>query len=312
MEPVLQIDDLKKSFGALEAVRGLTLAVHPGEIVGLVGPDGAGKTTTMRMVAGLVTPNAGSIRILQTTIGAAPSPVRAQMGYMPQQYSLYGDLSVEENLRFFAGMYGLESKVMLAREHRLLGIARLEEFRDRPAAALSGGMYKKLALSCALVHEPRLLLLDEPTNGVDPISRRELWALLREQVGEGVGVLISTPYMDEAARCDRVALLVDGALVAFDTPAALATAFAATILELVTEPALGTPAALEALAAVDQIYTVGRKIHLVTHDPTTVQRAVRDQLAAQGVRSLRLEVVAPTFEDIFLSLSSAKSSEVRR
>jgi ABC-2 type transport system ATP-binding protein len=312
MQSVLELDGLRKSFGDTLAVKGLTLTVARGEIVGLIGPDGAGKTTTMRMVAGLITPTAGSASILGHDVATEVSAIRPVVGYMPQQFSLYGDLSVEENLRFFAGMYGVPKATMIERERRLLGIARLEEFRDRPAGALSGGMYKKLALSTALIHEPRLLLLDEPTNGVDPISRRELWALLKELVGSGVGVLISTPYMDEAERCDRVGLLVDGELVALDSPAGLKAAFADTILELTTEKPLGGVALVAGLKGVTQAYTVGRKIHLVTADPATVRAAVSEALGVAEVGVTRIEAVAPSFEDIFLGLSAAASTrEVR-
>jgi ABC-2 type transport system ATP-binding protein len=304
MEPVLRIDGLTKSFGDVEAVRGVSFEVAPGEIVGLIGPDGAGKTTTMRMVAGLVTPKAGSIFILNHDVSKDLKPIRPLVGYMPQQYSLYGDLSVQENLRFFAGMYGVGHQLLLEREKRLLGIARLDEFRDRAASALSGGMYKKLALSCALVHEPRLLLLDEPTNGVDPISRRELWGLLKELVATGVGVLISTPYMDEAERCDRVGLLVGGRLVAIDRPAALTAAFADTVLELKTARPLGSVKLVASLEGVRQAYTVGRKIHLVTQDPEAVRAAVLAVLAKAEVGVTELAAVPPTFEDIFLSLSA--------
>jgi ABC-2 type transport system ATP-binding protein len=226
MESALTVSGLVKRFGGTTALAGLDLEVAPGEVFGLVGPDGAGKTTAMRLVAGLMTPDAGSVTALGAEIPRRIADVRPRIGYMPQQYSLYGDLSVEENLRFFAGMYGVPRRAFRERAARLLGMARLEEFRARPAGALSGGMYKKLALACALIHAPSLLLLDEPTNGVDPVSRRELWAFLREQVGAGVAVLYSTPYMDEAERGDRVGLVVDGRIAATGRPAELVAAHA--------------------------------------------------------------------------------------
>jgi len=224
MESALAIRGLAKRFGETTALAGLDLEVAPGEVFGLVGPDGAGKTTAMRLAAGLLAPDAGTIEALGAEIPRRIAEVRPRIGYMPQQYSLYGDLSVAENLRFFAGMYGVPRKAFRERSARLLDMARLSEFCERPAAALSGGMYKKLALACALVHAPELLLLDEPTNGVDPVSRRELWAFLREQVGAGVAVLYSTPYMEEAARCDRVGLVVDGRIRATGRPADLIAA----------------------------------------------------------------------------------------
>lgn len=221
-EAVVDVRGLRKSFGGRVALQGLDLRIEAGQIYGLVGPDGAGKTTALRLLADLLTPDAGQVRIL----GMAPSDpaVREVVGLMPQRYSLYGDLSVEENLTFFRRLYGLTAKEAAPRVARLLELTRLAPFVDRRADDLSGGMYKKLALACALLHQPRLLLLDEPTNGVDPVSRRELWVLLAEFVSTGVTVLVTTPYMDEAERCHRVGLLHEGALIVEGTPAALVRA----------------------------------------------------------------------------------------
>ncbi len=302
-ERLLEVVGLGKRFAEVPALAGLDLEVAAGEILGLVGPDGAGKTTAMRLIAGLVTPDAGAVRVLGRDLGAERDAVRAAVGYMPQHYSLYGDLSVQENLRFFAGLYGVAKDVMLERERRLLGIARLEEFRARRASALSGGMYKKLALACALVHAPRLLLLDEPTNGVDPISRRELWALLDELLADGVGVLVSTPYMDEAARCHRVGMLVEGRLVACDTPAALQRGFGGAVWALETRPWAADVAALSRLPGVEQAYTVGRRVHLVTGGGAVEPAA----LAALGLEVVVLERVAPSFEDIFMSVAERRA-----
>ena len=217
--PAISIRGLRRAFGEVQAVAGIDLDVHPGEIYGLVGPDGAGKTTTIRILAGLLDPDAGDV----TVLGHRPdSPdVRESIGLMPQRYSLYGDLSVGENLDFFRQLFCLPKKAARERIDRLLHLTRLAPFVDRRADDLSGGMYKKLALACALLHEPRVLLLDEPTNGVDPVSRRELWTLLGEFVGSGMAVLVSTPYMDEAERCHRVGLLFEGRLLAEGAPARL-------------------------------------------------------------------------------------------
>jgi len=306
MEPALAITGLVKSFGAVRAVAGVTLEVAPGEVYGLIGPDGAGKTTTMRAVTGLIGTDAGEMRALGYRVPGEERGLRAHLGYMPQQYSLYGDLSVQENLRFFAGMYGVTRADMLAREKRLLGIARLESFRDRPAQALSGGMYKKLALSCALIHSPRLLLLDEPTNGVDPISRRELWAFLRELVGEGVAVLVSTPYMDEAERCHRVGLLVDGRLVAQGRPQDLVAGFGHTVLEVSAAP---VPPSVELLAGkpgVVDVYPVGKRLHVVTDDAGAMTGQILAHARAAGLGGMHVAPVPPSFEDVFLALSAAR------
>ena len=211
--PALQARDMVRRFGAVEALAGLTFSVGAGELYGLVGPDGAGKTTAIRSLAGLIDLDGGAARVLGRDPARGGSAVRESLGLMPQQYSLYRDLTVAENLAFFARLYVLPRAVYRERARRLLAITRLDRFLDRRADALSGGMYKKLALACALLHQPKALLLDEPTNGVDPVSRRELWALLHEFVHGGMAVLVSTPYMDEAERCDRVGLIHHGRLL---------------------------------------------------------------------------------------------------
>lgn len=236
----LELSGLRRAFGSTQALRGVSLAVRRGEVYGLVGPDGAGKTTAIRMLAGLMRPDEGRVRVLGEDPARPRSPVREQLGLVPQRNSLYGDLSVDENLRFFAKLFGLSSSDFEARRERLLSITRLGRFTDRRAEALSGGMYKKLALACALLHRPRVLLLDEPTNGVDPVSRRELWELLYGLVHEGMTLMVSTPYMDEAARCHRVGLLYAGEVIAEGAPRALAREhglapgnFEAVFLELI-------------------------------------------------------------------------------
>jgi ABC-2 type transport system ATP-binding protein len=210
-QPAVSARGLVRRFGAVTALDGLSFEVARGELYGLVGADGAGKTTALRALSGLVDLDGGEARILGAPAGSAA--VRERIGLMPQQYSLYRDLTVAENLQFFSRLYVLPREVFRERAGRLLGITRLAPFVDRRADALSGGMYKKLALACALLHEPEVLLLDEPTNGVDPVSRRELWALLHEFVHGGMAVLVSTPYMDEAERCHRVGLVHHGRLI---------------------------------------------------------------------------------------------------
>ncbi|WP_163867283.1 ABC transporter ATP-binding protein [Myxococcus eversor] len=218
----VSLEDVRRAFGAAQALKGVSLAVHTGEVYGLVGPDGAGKTTAIRLMAGLLLPDAGRVRMLGEDPADTRSSVRESLGLVPQRNTLYGDLSVDENLRFFSRLFGLSNQDFAERRERLLDITRLGRFTDRRADALSGGMYKKLALACALLHRPRVLLLDEPTNGVDPVSRRELWELLYGLVHEGMTLLVSTPYMDEAARCHRVGLLYSGELIAEGDPRELA------------------------------------------------------------------------------------------
>jgi ABC-2 type transport system ATP-binding protein len=221
--PAVVARGLVRRFGAVTALDGLGFEVRPGELYGLVGADGAGKTTTLRALAGLVRLDGGEVRVLGHD--PAGGKVRERLGLMPQQYSLYRDLTVSENLKFFSRLYVLPRALFRERADRLLAITRLAPFVDRRADALSGGMYKKLALACALLHEPEVLLLDEPTNGVDPVSRRELWALLHEFVHGGMSVIVSTPYMDEAERCHRVGLVHRGRLLLDGDPRELTRGF---------------------------------------------------------------------------------------
>jgi ABC-2 type transport system ATP-binding protein len=223
MEAAIEARGLVKRFGATVALSGLTFSVAGGELYGLVGPDGAGKTTAIRALAGLLLQDAGEARVLGADPTTGGASFRENLGVMPQQYTLYRDLSVAENLRFFGRLFALPRATYRERVDRLLELTRLAPFVDRRADQLSGGMYKKLALACALLHEPRVLMLDEPTNGVDPVSRRELWSLLHEFVSSGMTVLVSTPYMDEAERCDRVGLVHRGRMLVEGAPRALLT-----------------------------------------------------------------------------------------
>lgn len=294
--PALQARGLQRRFGELAAVAGVELALDPGELYGLVGPDGAGKTTLIRLLAGLLAPDAGSARVLGLDPIAQLKPVRRALGLMPQAYSLYGDLTVDENLRFFGRLFGLRGAEFDRRHRRLLDITRLGRFGDRRADALSGGMYKKLALACALLHRPQVLLLDEPTNGVDPVSRRELWALLGEFVAEGMAVLISTPYMDEAARCHRVGLMHRGRLLVEGRPDALLAEFEHAALRVIgcgrdrAEPLLdASPGVLGYSPAGDRIRVVVRRA------------AVEPLRAALAEVGGGLEPTRPDFEDLFLA-----------
>ncbi len=292
--PALEARDLVRRFGEVTALDGLSFAVGRGELFGLVGPDGAGKTTAIRALAGLVRLDGGEARVLSEdpTRGA----VRERLGLMPQQYALYRDLTVAENLAFFSRVYVLPRAVFRRRADRLLEITRLAPFVDRRADALSGGMYKKLALACALLHEPEVLLLDEPTNGVDPVSRRELWALLHEFVHGGMTVLVSTPYMDEAERCGRVGLVHRGRLLLVGEPGALLDAFEDEAVEVRGGDRDRVDAALAAHPAVRAASPAGERLRVVV-----ARGAAADLSRALLPLGAALSPASPDFEDLFLS-----------
>ncbi len=286
---------MEKRFGKVEALAGMSFSVRAGELYGLVGPDGAGKTTAIRALAGLIDLDAGEARVLGMDPRAGGA-VREALGLLPQQYSLYRDLTVMENLTFYSRLYVLPHDVFRRRAERLLAITRLDRFTDRRADQLSGGMYKKLALAAALLHEPKVLLLDEPTNGVDPVSRRELWALLHEFVQAGMAVLVSTPYMDEAERCDRVGLAFRGRLLLEGEPGALLAGFDEEAYEIVGGDRDQVEAVLGALPAVRSVSPAGSRLRV---DLLAGKReGVAAALAPLGAE---LRPVAPSFEDLFLS-----------
>jgi len=235
-QPVLEAEGLAKRFGDRTAVEGLSLAVQPGEVLGLLGSDGAGKTTTLQMLAAILDPSAGRATVLGFDTVRQAAAITSRIGYMSQTFSLYGRLTVEENLDFFAELHRVPAAAIPERKAQLLGFARLEAHRDRTARDLSGGMQKKLALCCALIHQPELLLLDEPTTGVDPVSRREFWNILYRALTGGTTIVVSTPYMDEAERCTRVALLHEGRLIACDAPGRLRAEMPGGMLEIAARP----------------------------------------------------------------------------
>ena len=233
MEPIIQTHDLTRRFGDLTAVDRLNLTIAAGEIFGLVGPDGAGKTTTLRMLCGLMNPSEGSASIAGHDVVHESQAVKDQIGYMAQKFGLYLDLSVQENMNFYADLFGIIGPARAELTAQLLQMTRMEPFRDRQAGQLSGGMKQKLALMCTLLHRPQILFLDEPTNGVDPVSRRDFWAILYQLLKEGITILMTTAYLDEAERCNRVGLMHRGKLIRCDAPEALKTAAAADTMEAV-------------------------------------------------------------------------------
>jgi ABC-2 type transport system ATP-binding protein len=262
----IRTTQLRRAFGDLVAVAGLDLDVAEGEIFGLVGPDGAGKTTTMRMLTGILPPTGGSAQVAGFDVARDPEGLKAHIGYMSQRFGLYPDLTVIENLDFYADIYGVPSRDRTARTERLLGFSHLTPFQHRLAGNLSGGMKQKLGLACALIHTPRVLFLDEPTNGVDPVSRRDFWRILYQLVREGVTLFVSTAYLDEAERCNRLALLHEGRLLGLGTPDEVKTLMPGTLLEVRTSAPRRTALLLREQLAGTTVGLFGDRVHLVTRD----------------------------------------------
>ena len=301
--PTIQVRGLTKRFGAVHAVRGIDFAVSAGEIFGLVGPDGAGKTTTMRMLAGVLRPDAGTLTIDGVDVARDPERAKLHLSYMPQRFGLYEDLTVAENLRFYADLFGVSGTERRSRGAELLRAAGLAGFERRLAGQLSGGMKQKLGLACALIHAPRVLLLDEPTTGVDPVSRRDFWSILYRLRETGVAIVMATAYMDEAERCSRLALLHEGRLRYCDTPQGLKARMPGTLLAL----SAGTPTALRtvrerasALPGVLGTLLMGDRVHVRVDDAGRRLPELRAELG--DVDPLRIEPTQPGIEDVFVAL----------
>jgi len=306
---VIEINNLTKRFKKITAVDGLDLSVRKGEIFGLLGPDGAGKTTTIRMLCAIMDPNEGSASVAGFDTVKEPEEIKKRIGYMAQQFSLYGDLTVLENLIFFADIFQVGKQERKERIARLLEFARLTEFKERRAAHLSGGMQKKLALACTLIHQPKVIFLDEPTTGVDPVSRREFWDILTELHLQGVTLFISTPYMDEAERCSRAALIFEGNIVVCDVPERIKGLVEGELLELRPDRLREASRIIEALPGVLEVQTYGDLLHVFVDDAarrtTDVQSALNDVgIGVEGLRRTR-----PRMEEAFISLIRKRSEE---
>ena len=303
----ITLDRVTKRFGRTDAVRELSFSVDPGEMFGLIGPDGAGKTTTIRMLCGLLRAEAGQIRVLGVDPVREHRRLTDSVGYLSQRFSLYADLSVDENIAFFAEIHGVRDHA--ARRDRLLAITQLAPFRARLAGKLSGGMKQKLALACTLIHEPALIVLDEPTTGVDPVSRREFWKLLSEFLEQGITIVMATPYLDEAERCSRVALLHEGRLLALDTPAALRATLSGVLLEVIADDHRRAADVLRTLSDVSSVEMFGERAHvrLVKSDDKAAER-VASALEAAGLTVQSVRPIATSLEDVFIArLSEARS-----
>jgi ABC-2 type transport system ATP-binding protein len=303
-DKLVVVDHLTRRYGSLVAVNDLSLDVRRGEMFGLIGPDGAGKTTTLRIVLGLLPPTSGTV----TTCGLDPfresDALSRKIGYLSQRFSLYGDLSIDENIAFFADVHGVRG--WRARRDELLELLRLAPFRDRLADRLSGGMKQKLALACTLIHTPELLVLDEPTTGVDPVSRRDFWKILARLQREGLTLLLTTPYLDEAERCQRVALVDHGRLLSLSTPDALRAESPGRILEILAEPKRRALELLGQRKDVADVEAFGERLHAtlspsVAGAPDVAAQRLAEELRAAGITVQQVRPVAPSLEDIFIA-----------
>jgi ABC-2 type transport system ATP-binding protein len=299
---VVVLRGLTRRFGGSVAVDGLTLEVRPGELFGIVGPDGAGKTTTLRMLAGVLPPSGGQGIIHGVDVATDPEGVKPFIAYMSQQFGLYTDLTVRENIEFYADLYRVPRGERPSRLERLYAFSNLGSFQDRLAGNLSGGMKQKLSLCCALIHHPKVLLLDEPTFGVDPISRRDLWLILHEMVEEGVTVLVSTSYLDEAERCDRVALINQGRVLALDTPHRLLDLLPGEVVSVGGPHPRKARDLIRGLPGVLSTALFGNTVHAVLGDGAGARARVAEALRAAGLPSEELRPVEPSLEDVFLHL----------
>jgi ABC-2 type transport system ATP-binding protein len=328
-ELVLEARDLRIRFGAgetqVQAVDGVSLAVGPGQAYGLVGPDGAGKTTTLRLLVGALSHGSGEVRILGQDLRRGGAGLLLQLGYLAQRFSLYSELTVQENLEFFGTVRGVRGPVLKARTAELLHFVGLTGFERRQAGKLSGGMKQKLGLACALIHSPRLLLLDEPTTGVDPVTRQDFWQLIIRLQADGVAVVVSTPYMDEAARCNRLGFMLDGRILMEGTPRQLTGMLAGRILMLFCNQRAAARAVCQADPDVEDVAAFGERLHLRLSAGATAPGGsggaqepiarLRASLSAAGVRVDELAEIPASLEDVFIALKEgvllAEDTETR-
>jgi ABC-2 type transport system ATP-binding protein len=307
--PAIDVSDIRKKFGDVTALAGVTFSVAKGSLFGLIGADGAGKTTLLRILVTLLAPDAGGAAVLGKSVVTDFAAIRALVGYMPQKFSLYGDLSVGENLRFFADVFGVPPTERAARTEKLLSFSRLAPFVNRRAAALSGGMKQKLALSCALIHTPRLLILDEPTTGVDPVSRKEFWDILFDLKKQGITILVSTPYMDEATLCDSLLLLHKGSVLRQGAPSSLLAAYPLTLFRVAGSAGSvnvrqGTPLP----RGVKLMYPAAGALHVAAAPGAAAAPEILAQVKKHAPAAETIEKAAPAIEDLFFYLLSEQGA----
>lgn len=308
---IIDTKELKKEFGKTRAVDGIDLSIEEGTIFGLVGPDGAGKTTTIRMLASIMIPTSGEAWIDGKHIVKDAEEIKKNIGYMSQRFGLYGDLTVLENLEFYADIYGVRGDEKRAKIHKLLKFSQLLNFKERKADALSGGMKQKLGLACSLVHSPKILFLDEPTNGVDPVSRRDFWRILYELHREGTTIFLSTSYMDEAERCGHVAFFYQGKVMLAGTPQEVKRHLAGTILEVHCQAPRKAMLMLRETLGQDCVKLFGNRIHIYiyTDNPRFTLGQVTELLKKSDLGNYEINKSPPTLEDIFMSLMREKEEE---
>ncbi|MCJ7625562.1 MAG: ABC transporter ATP-binding protein [Anaerolineaceae bacterium] len=300
--PIIKTQALTRDFKKTRAVDSLDLSIQRGELFGLVGPDGAGKTTTLRLLAGLIDITSGSAAVAGFDLKGQTEAIKPKIGYMAQQFSMYGELSVIENLKFFSELYDVKKDEFQERMERLLRFAGLTEFKSRRAAHLSGGMQKKLALACTLIHEPEILLLDEPTTGVDPVSRREFWDILTELNLEGTTIVVSTPYMDEADRCSRVGLMYEGRLIICENPRKIRKEIGGEMIELRPEDWRKAHDFIETIPGVLELQTYGELLHIIVDSAEKRLPKIEKALKKQGISFRGLRAAPASMEEAFISL----------
>jgi len=297
----IKIIDVKKQYGDVQALKGISFDVKKGEMFGLVGPDGAGKTTTIRLLCGLLTPSAGSVEIFGMDLVKQKSQVQKNIGYLSQKFSLYGDLTIDENIEFFATIHGVKN--YHERRNELLEYTRLTEFRKRLAENLSGGMKQKLALACTLIHKPKIIFLDEPTTGVDPVSRRDFWKILSNLIKDGITIFMSTPYLDEAERCNRVALLNEGKVISFSTPKSIKESLDKQIIEIVCSPILLAYKVIKEKSSFE-IQMFGDRINIAVNNYEKDFTILESMLVEAGVQLIDHRVIPTSLENVFIHLIS--------
>ncbi len=301
MNEVIKIENLKRTYGDIVAVNGVSYSVAKGEMFGLVGPDGAGKTSTIRMLTGLLKPDSGNAEVLSYDLKTQKNKIKDEIGYLSQKFSLYGDLTIDENIEFFADIHGVKN--FKERRDELLEFTRLSPFRDRLADKLSGGMKQKLALACTLIHKPKIIFLDEPTTGVDPVSRRDFWKILSNLLKEGITIFMTTPYLDEAERCNRIALMNNGEIISWDTPKNVKASLKEQIVEVVCSPIRDAYNFIKTNTDYEvQMY--GDRLNVALKSYDNEYDKLEKLLTGNNVQIIDHRVITPSLENVFIHLIS--------